>query len=92
MQASGNGDAGFGNVSQKFGIDIRQETRGNARSGDAELPGKASLAERRAKMDNVRPFALAEHIAKLHSHCLVWASGTDLAMMSYKYTLMVIIR
>ena len=49
-------------ASQKFGVDTAHPAPQHARkSGDADLPGLPSLADRRIKMDNVispHPFAL----------------------------------
>ena len=40
--------------SQKYGVDLSAATAANARSGDADLPTKAPLHERRARFDQVR--------------------------------------
>jgi hypothetical protein len=42
-----------GKLSQRFGADLSQ-AGGGVHSGDADLPSKMSLADRRAKHDNVR--------------------------------------
>ena len=45
-------------VSQKFGADLSAlAPKAAARSGDADLPTKAPLHERRAKLDSVRGLA-----------------------------------
>ena len=40
--------------SQKYGVDLSAAAAANVRSGDADLPTKAPLHERRAKFDQVR--------------------------------------
>ncbi len=42
-------------VSQKFGADLSAAAGRNVRSGDADLPVKAPLHERRARLDTVSP-------------------------------------
>lgn len=44
-----------GGLSQKFGADLSQLRDQNKFSGDADVPAKLSLADRRAKVDNVSP-------------------------------------
>ena len=39
--------------SQKYGVDLSAAVAANVRSGDADLPTKAPLHERRAKFDQV---------------------------------------
>ena len=51
LQASDALDTG-GRLSQKFGADLSR-AGDNRVSGDADIPSKAPLADRRAKLDNV---------------------------------------
>ena len=48
-----NFGAGQRSVSQKYGADLTAAAAANVRSGDAALPTKAPLHERRAKFDQV---------------------------------------
>lgn len=67
MQASGAIETG-GRLSQKFGADLSRADQ-NKFSGDADLPSKLPLADRRAKLDNVSSLAFGVQ----HQHC---CSGT----------------
>ena len=51
LQASGSLETGS-RLSQRFGADLSRADQ-NKFSGDADLPSKLPLADRRAKMDNV---------------------------------------
>ena len=48
-------------VSQKFGADLSAAAGRNVRSGDADLPVKAPLHERRARLDTVSPKLFSQH-------------------------------
>ena len=76
-------DAGFtgGRVSQKYGADLSQAAPdAGRRSGDADLPAKPALADRRARLDNVRP--CSETLKHSLNSCLLSNPGDD----GYKYT------
>ena len=64
MQASDTLDTG-GRLSQKFGADLSQPGGRNMMSGDADLPSKMPLADRRAKLDNV---SIIQFIRRLYNN------------------------
>lgn len=70
MQASDAIDNG-GRLSQKYGADLSQSGGSKILSGDADLPIKAPLADRRAKVDNVRTHPLAVVVCHLVISCQV---------------------
>ena len=68
LQASDTLETG-GRLSQKFGADLSQQGHNSKVSGDADLPSKVSLADRRAKVDNVSTL-LQQSLGCFHTDAL----------------------
>ena len=63
--------------SQKYGADLTAAAAANVRSGDADLPTKAPLHERRAKFDQVLQALFACKIGQLQLCCRIEPSTFD---------------